>query len=136
MDEAKELPLHELTYDLAVHYHQQENTLIDKPLANAFQLLHTVDENIRDDDDGDNDQGRYHIADDEQVDNDSDDDYRDARDNNNLEIRRNDAVCNIKLMDCLMYLRQVHCYCLFCGTSYNDTMDLQQSCPGIEEDEH
>ena len=142
LDEAKELPLHELTYDLAMNYDQMENRLIEKPLATAFELMHTEanerhgcfhESEVRKSKlTVNHDQDRnYVIADD-----DDDDVANDNNNHNSNEESRSDSNSKIKLIDCLMYLRQVHCYCLFCGTSYSDETDLIQNCPGVEEDEH
>ncbi|KAK4030015.1 G patch domain-containing protein 11 [Daphnia magna] len=34
------------------------------------------------------------------------------------------------------YLRQVHWYCTWCATKFNDDQDLTSSCPGATRDEH
>lgn len=142
LDEVKELPLHELTYDLAMKYDHIDDRLIEKPLATAFELMHTEMNARHDGFDGsevrrpklniNHDQGRNYViaaaAD--------DDDAVNVNDHNNNEKSRSDDISEIRLIDCLMYLRQVHCYCLFCGTSYSDEIDLIQNCPGVEEDEH
>lgn len=36
----------------------------------------------------------------------------------------------------LDYLRRKYSYCFWCGMLYEDTVDLEQSCPGLEEDDH
>ncbi|KAG1892654.1 hypothetical protein F4604DRAFT_1672625 [Suillus subluteus] len=36
----------------------------------------------------------------------------------------------------LEYLRGKYSYCFWCGTQYGDAIDLEQSCPGPEEDDH
>ncbi|KAG1780180.1 hypothetical protein EV702DRAFT_1177961 [Suillus placidus] len=36
----------------------------------------------------------------------------------------------------LDYLRGKYSYCFWCGTQYEDTIDLEQNCPGPEEDDH
>jgi len=144
LDEVKELPLHELTYDLAMTYDHIENKLIEKPLAAAFELMHTEVNARHDGFDGsevrrpklniNHDQDRnYTIA---AAPDDDDDDAANINDHNNNKESRSDGISEIRLIDCLMYLRQVHCYCLFCGTSYSDEIDLIQNCPGVEEDEH
>lgn len=41
-----------------------------------------------------------------------------------------------RLQRLLDYLRDVHCYCLFCGCKYEDWDDLRSSCPGPSEEDH
>lgn len=41
-----------------------------------------------------------------------------------------------RLARVLAYLRDRHCYCLFCGCHYEDAPDMQQHCPGPSEDDH
>lgn len=36
----------------------------------------------------------------------------------------------------LDYLREKYSYCFWCGTHYEDAIDLEQNCPGLEEDDH
>lgn len=36
----------------------------------------------------------------------------------------------------LDYLRGKYSYCFWCGTQYEDAIDLEQNCPGPEEDDH
>jgi hypothetical protein len=36
----------------------------------------------------------------------------------------------------LDYLRGKYSYCFWCGTQYEDVIDLEQNCPGPEEDDH
>lgn len=36
----------------------------------------------------------------------------------------------------LDYLREKYSYCFWCGTQYEDSIDLEQNCPGPEEEEH
>lgn len=36
----------------------------------------------------------------------------------------------------LDYLREKYSYCFWCGTQYEDAIDLEQNCPGLEEDDH
>ncbi|GAA5937541.1 hypothetical protein JCM3775_001263 [Rhodotorula graminis] len=36
----------------------------------------------------------------------------------------------------LTYLRNKYHYCFWCGTQYNDEKDLEENCPGTEEDDH
>lgn len=36
----------------------------------------------------------------------------------------------------LVYLRDSHLYCLFCGVRYQSVEDLALNCPGVLEDEH
>jgi hypothetical protein len=85
------------------------------------------------------DQDRNYIiaaAPDDDNNDDDDDGVANVNDHNSNEESGSDGISEVRLIDCLMYLRQVHCYCLFCGTSYSDEIDLIQNCPGVEEDEH
>ncbi|XP_028676715.1 G patch domain-containing protein 11 [Erpetoichthys calabaricus] len=41
-----------------------------------------------------------------------------------------------KLQILTSYLRDVHCYCIWCGTSYNDGDDLTANCPGDSAADH
>lgn len=41
-----------------------------------------------------------------------------------------------RLARVLAYLRDCHCYCLFCGCRYEDAPDMQQHCPGPSEADH
>lgn len=41
-----------------------------------------------------------------------------------------------RLAQLLAYLRDRHCYCLFCGCRYEDPPDMQQHCPGPAEADH
>lgn len=34
------------------------------------------------------------------------------------------------------YLRQVHFYCTWCATKFNDVQDLESNCPGSTRDDH
>ena len=34
------------------------------------------------------------------------------------------------------YLRNEHTYCFWCAVKYNDQQDLDEHCPGPEEDDH
>ncbi|GAA5897301.1 hypothetical protein JCM8208_003782 [Rhodotorula glutinis] len=36
----------------------------------------------------------------------------------------------------LTYLRNKYHYCFWCGTQYDDEKDLEENCPGTEEDDH
>ena len=40
------------------------------------------------------------------------------------------------LEECLQYLREMYCYCYFCGAKYIDTEDLLNNCPGSAEEQH
>ena len=42
----------------------------------------------------------------------------------------------VSLEECLTYLRNNYYYCYYCGARYNDTNDLDESCPGLHEDDH
>ena len=37
---------------------------------------------------------------------------------------------DIKLLDCLAYLREEYFYCLYCGCTFDDEDDLRANCPG------
>ncbi|KAK9248247.1 hypothetical protein V1506DRAFT_529411 [Lipomyces tetrasporus] len=41
-----------------------------------------------------------------------------------------------KLEVVLEYLRQKYYYCFWCGCKYEDAVDLDQSCPGLTEEDH
>jgi hypothetical protein len=53
-----------------------------------------------------------------------------------------EAVCFLRLGPrdrlklLLDYLRGKYSYCFWCGTQYEDVIDLEQNCPGPEEDDH
>lgn len=34
------------------------------------------------------------------------------------------------------YLRETHCYCIWCGAVYDDDKDLRDNCPGVTRDDH
>jgi len=36
----------------------------------------------------------------------------------------------------LEYLRRRYAYCFWCGTEYEDSEDMENNCPGTEEDDH
>ena len=36
----------------------------------------------------------------------------------------------------LDYLRRRYAYCFWCGTEYENQEDMEQNCPGHEEDDH
>ena len=38
--------------------------------------------------------------------------------------------------EALLYLREVHYYCIYCGILYKDAEDLDRSCPGLFEEAH
>lgn len=40
------------------------------------------------------------------------------------------------LLECLLYLREQYCYCYYCGAQFDDTEDLTNNCPGLNEDDH
>lgn len=40
------------------------------------------------------------------------------------------------LNEVLMYLRDAHCYCMYCGIKYVDGSDLDRNCPGFSEESH
>merc|ERR1712014_550375 len=44
--------------------------------------------------------------------------------------------CASRLIDLLTHLRTVHIYCLHCGCHYEDPQDLEQNCPGFDEEAH
>lgn len=41
-----------------------------------------------------------------------------------------------RLRDVIGYLRDAHVYCIYCGAQYEDARDMQDNCPGPEEDDH
>ena len=41
-----------------------------------------------------------------------------------------------QLDELLGYLRGRHCYCLYCGCSYDSAEQLAASCPGVSEQDH
>ncbi|KAI5692925.1 hypothetical protein M8J75_004118 [Diaphorina citri] len=41
-----------------------------------------------------------------------------------------------KLASLNSYLRSAHCYCIWCGTQYEDSEDMGLNCPGTESDDH
>jgi hypothetical protein len=64
-----------------------------------------------------------------------------ARDRRGLSADRADATEELgeeepTLEECLAYLRSTYSYCYYCGARYNDAQDLQESCPGLTEDDH
>jgi len=40
------------------------------------------------------------------------------------------------LRDFLVYLREKHCYCYYCGSRYDSQEQLEEMCPGILEEDH
>nr|CAD7435371.1 unnamed protein product [Timema monikensis] len=34
------------------------------------------------------------------------------------------------------YLRQTYCYCVWCGTQYDDDKDMRDNCPGPTREDH
>ena len=36
----------------------------------------------------------------------------------------------------LDYLRNKYAYCFWCGTQYDDQEDMENSCPGTDEESH
>ncbi|KAK9498806.1 hypothetical protein O3M35_003363 [Rhynocoris fuscipes] len=41
-----------------------------------------------------------------------------------------------KLRILTLYLRRTYCYCIWCGTQFDDEKDLQQECPGPTREDH
>uniref|UniRef100_A0A170WIA8 G patch domain-containing protein 11 n=1 Tax=Triatoma infestans TaxID=30076 RepID=A0A170WIA8_TRIIF len=41
-----------------------------------------------------------------------------------------------KLRLLTLYLRRTYCYCIWCGTQFDDDKDLQQECPGPTREDH
>lgn len=41
-----------------------------------------------------------------------------------------------KLAAITEYLRSTHCYCVWCGTAFNDASDMKSNCPGDTSDVH
>eukprot|EP00401_Gymnodinium_catenatum_P065750 CAMPEP_0117570024 /NCGR_PEP_ID=MMETSP0784-20121206/58973_1 /TAXON_ID=39447 /ORGANISM="" /LENGTH=353 /DNA_ID=CAMNT_0005368041 /DNA_START=83 /DNA_END=1140 /DNA_ORIENTATION=- len=44
--------------------------------------------------------------------------------------------CACRLVDLLTHLRTVHVYCLHCGCHFESADDLDQNCPGFDEEAH
>jgi hypothetical protein len=40
------------------------------------------------------------------------------------------------LIELLILLREVHCYCFYCGAKFDDHVDLDDNCPGLLESDH
>jgi hypothetical protein len=124
----------------------------------------TLSENDDDsyDEDGPADQGRtFHhpqnqeyyqdelcetIYNDQEYDNDDYDDFNDfpirtvgkkrSVENSEDNDFDNEEFVNSRLLKCLLYLRNSYCYCIHCGCRYENPEQLQQQCPGIDEDDH
>ncbi|ODV80152.1 uncharacterized protein CANTADRAFT_5820 [Suhomyces tanzawaensis NRRL Y-17324] len=64
-----------------------------------------------------------------------DDNFKDI-----LSIKENKELQNFdtedKLTLLLLYLREAHFYCYFCGCKYHDAKELNESCPGVFEESH
>ncbi len=43
---------------------------------------------------------------------------------------------NDRLELVLDYLRRRYSYCFWCGTQYEDAEDMENNCPGVDEDDH
>lgn len=41
-----------------------------------------------------------------------------------------------RLVEVLGYLRQQHCYCIYCGVEYEGAADMAANCPGPDESDH
>jgi hypothetical protein len=80
---------------------------VRRPKLNINQDRHYIIAAAADDDDDDDDNN--------DDDDDDDDGVANVNDHNNNEESRSYGISEVRLIDCLMYLRQVHCYCLFCG---------------------
>lgn len=61
---------------------------------------------------------------------------KDGGDENEVEDVDQDVNEDERLRLLLEYLRSHHLYCLYCGCKFNDIEDMNQSCPGIDEDDH
>ena len=53
---------------------------------------------------------------------------------NDRPLTGNQAKDRLELV--LDYLRRRYAYCFWCGTEYEDQDDMEQNCPGIDEDAH
>jgi curved DNA-binding protein CbpA len=47
-----------------------------------------------------------------------------------------DEQINAKLKDCTKTLRNQFHYCIYCGIHFRDDLDMQNTCPGTDEDLH
>lgn len=47
-----------------------------------------------------------------------------------------DAGVTAALGAVLAYLRERHCYCLYCGVQFADQADMASGCPGPGESDH
>lgn len=54
----------------------------------------------------------------------------------NDEIEDDEPEDVIKLNSLTAYLRETHFYCIWCGTAYNDSKDLNDNCPGATFEAH
>jgi rubrerythrin len=48
----------------------------------------------------------------------------------------NESQASERLMKVVNYLRIKHFYCFWCGTQYKDKNEMDQQCPGAEEEVH
>ena len=72
--------------------------------------------------------------------------YKDNNDNNidgnnldydiDLNIPKNYNESIFKLNEILIYLRDKHYYCLWCGICFKNKMDMNDGCPGLERETH
>merc|ERR1712118_472799 len=44
--------------------------------------------------------------------------------------------CAARLIDLLTHLRATHVYCLHCGCHFDDADDMEECCPGFDEEAH
>jgi len=51
-----------------------------------------------------------------------------------IEFLRMDALG--RLVTVLEYLRDMHSYCFWCGTQYDSAEEMNELCPGPDENEH
>lgn len=45
-------------------------------------------------------------------------------------------VLMLQLQLLLLFLREEHLYCLYCGCAYDDSQQLAGNCPGLSEEDH
>lgn len=50
--------------------------------------------------------------------------------------KKDDNFISGEITNLLVYLRSSHNFCYFCGSFYDDAIELQNKCPGVEEIDH
>ncbi|XP_011868995.1 PREDICTED: G patch domain-containing protein 11 [Vollenhovia emeryi] len=70
-----------------------------------------------------------------QVDDTDDDD--DDDDDDDEDDKDEETLSNVEKLDILTrYLRKKYCYCIWCGTKFDDEDDLRDNCPGSTRNDH